>query len=209
MEQSEDVASDGHWEDLALSVDQVLSLGLKWLPAITILVFVPYLVAWGLPARPHWAGVGAFLLDVLTWTVIAILVYAVSAVVHEALHILAMLVFARVPPSSLRFGMRLSEGVLYVHTARPMSASSYRGVLVLPAVVQGILPAAVGIVFGLGLLVVYGYVMIVSAIGDLAVLQLIRGLGPRVRVRDHPERVGCQVWTAGSTGAAEAGAGVR
>lgn len=181
------------WRDITLSIDQLIGLAAKWLPALTLFSVLPYLLIWGLPDAPAWSGVWDAAVAIVKWSVLGVGIYAVSALLHEAIHVIAMVAVARVRPSSLRFGMRLSEGVLYVHTDEPMTTRSYRVVLMLPALVQGILPAAIGTVFGLGWLVLYGYVMIVSSIGDFAVLQLIRHFDPNVTVRDHPEKVGCQV----------------
>ena len=182
------------WRDLTISIEQVIRLGLRWLPAITALSFVPYFVLNGLPGVSWPDSVGEALLGGLIWTAAAVFVYGVSALLHEIIHVVGMISFAQVPLSSIRFGFRPRDGVLYVHTDEPMSARAYRSVLLLPAVVQGILPVAYGSVLGIGWLVLYGYVMLLSAIGDLAVFQLIHHLESRDLVRDHPTAVGCQVW---------------
>lgn len=181
------------WLDLTLTVEQVVRLAVRWLPAMTLLSFLPFLVIWGLPAWPSWPGLASALLSIVKWILVGVLVYAVSAVVHELLHLAAMFAVARVPASSVRFGFRKAEGVLFVHTDRPMSAAAYRFVLILPAAVLGLVPVAAGTMWGTAWLVLYGYVMLISAAGDLAVLQLIRHLDARDRVRDHPSDVGCQV----------------
>lgn len=186
-------APDANWKDITISIDQLVGIVGRWFPVITILSLLPYALINGFPPLPDWSGLADAVLSVLYWSAIGLAVYAASAIVHEGLHVIAMLSVAGVPISSLRFGARLSEGVLYVHTDRPMSVASYRIVLMLPAVVQGILPAAVGTIEGVGWLVLYGYVMILSAVGDFAVLQLIRDLDAAETVRDHHQKVGCQV----------------
>lgn len=186
---------DEAWEEMTLSIDQVTKMGLRWLPAISILSFLPLLILHGFPdidlPGSAWEGV----LRVIKWTAIGFIVYAISALLHEGIHVIAMFAFAGVPPSSIRFGARPRDGVLYVHTDRPMSANAYRGVLLLPAVLQGLLPLAFGTLEGSWWIVLYGYVMLVSAIGDLAILQLIRPLDGADVVRDHPTGIGCLVRT--------------
>lgn len=191
-----DESQDERWRDVTLAVDDVVRLALRWLPFMTAGSFLPYLILWGLPGWPEWEGLGDALFSALAWTLVALLVYVVSALLHEALHVLAMIGFARVPISTIRFGMRLSEGVLYVHTTKPMSVRAYRTVLLLPGLLQGIVPLVAGTGMGVGWLVLYGYVMLVSASGDLAVLQLLRPLAPGDLVRDHPHAVGCRVRAA-------------
>jgi hypothetical protein len=190
----EEFQSEPAWRDLTLSIEQVIRLGLRWLPAITALSFIPYFVLHGLPDVSWPDSVGVALVRGLIWIVVAVLIYGVSALFHEIIHVVGMISFAQVPLASIRFGFRPRDGVLYVHTDEPMSARAYQSVLLLPAVVQGILPVAFGSVFDIGWLVLYGYVMLLSAIGDLAVFQLIHHLESRDLVRDHPTAVGCQVW---------------
>ena len=185
---------DSNWRDLTLSLDQLIGIVGRWLPIITLLSFVPYALIHGFPSLPSWSGVGDAVGSILFWSAVGIGVYAVSALLHELLHVITMILVARVPISSLRFGARLSDGVLYVHSDRPMSATAYRIVLLVPAIVLGFAPAMVGTLAGIGWLVLYGYVMIASAVGDFAVLQLIRPLEASARVRDHPQEVGCQVF---------------
>ncbi len=184
------------WKDLALSIDQLIGLFGRWALGITLITWLPYLLVNGLPGWPDWEGWGEAVSSILMWTAIGLFVYAVSALIHEVLHVAAMLLIARIPIGSLRFGARLSEGVLFVHTDQPMSARSYRVILIAPAVVQGMAPVVIGTMAGLGWLVLYGYVMLLSSIGDLAVFQLIRHLRGANIVRDHPSKVGCQVWIA-------------
>lgn len=185
-------AERGRWEDLTLSVEAVMRVALHLLAGGTFVTVAAFVALWGLPRLP--ADVGAFVGRALWQGGVFALVYAASAFVHEALHAAGMLVFARVPLRSIRFGMRLSEGVLYVHTGRPMTVRAYRGVLALPGVVQGVVPLVAGVALDSGWMAAYGLIMLASAAGDVAVLRLLRGLTPDRLVRDHPHDVGCQVW---------------
>ena len=191
----EETEGDEAWEEMTLTIEEVTRTGLRWLPAISVLSFLPLLILHGFPdvilPQSFWEGV----ISALKWTAIAIVVYGISAGLHEGIHVIAMFLFAGAPPSSIRFGARPRDGVLYVHTDRPMSANAYRGVLLLPAVIQGLLPIAYGTLQGTWWIVLYGYVMFVSAIGDLSILQLIRQLDSKDVVRDHPTGIGCLVRT--------------
>lgn len=191
----EEKEGDEAWEEMTLSIDEVTRMGLRWLPAISVLSFLPLLMLHGFPDITLPESVWSGAIWAIKWTAIAFVVYAISALLHEGIHVIAMFVFAGAPPSSIRFGARPRDGVLYVHTDRPMSANAYRGVLLLPAVMQGLLPIAYGTLEGTWWIVLYGYVMLVSAIGDLSILQLIRPLGGDDVVRDHPTGIGCLVRT--------------
>ena len=184
------------WRDLTIPLPHLASLALRWTLGLAVLLFVPYALWWGLPSLPGWGELPAFLGRVLLYGLLFVLVYAASAAVHEGLHAVAMRLFAGVPWQDVHFAVRLREGIAYVHTAHPMTAAAYRGVLLLPGLVQGVLPAVVGLVAGHGWLLFYGYVMLASAAGDLAMLWLLRPLDGSTRVRDHPTQVGCQVYAA-------------
>ncbi len=181
------------WRELTLSIEQVVHAGMRWLPALTAFSFLPYVILQGFPDVGWPDSTLEAVWSALKWTALGLVVYGASALLHEGIHVLAMFVFAGVPPSSIRFGFRPKDGVLYVHTDRPMTARAYRTVLLLPALLQGVLPVAVGTVADVAWVVLYGYVMLVSAIGDLAVFQLIRPLEGYDVVRDHPTGIGCLV----------------
>lgn len=182
-----------NWHDLTLTIDEVVRIGAKWFPVMTVVSFLPYFLLWGIPEGPNWSGAGEAIGDILIWIVLALAIYAVSAVLHELIHAGAMIVRG-VPTSAITFGGRLREGIIYVHTSEVMSARSYRIVLVTPAILQGLIPVIVGTAAGVLWIVLYGYIMLASAIGDLAILHLIRRLPPESRVQDHPNDVGCRVY---------------
>jgi hypothetical protein len=181
------------WHDLTLSIPEVVRGAKRWILALAAGTLLLFFALWGLPAWPGWqavpAALGLFVLHLLLFAV----VYVASAVLHEGLHAVAIVVFGRVPWRAVRFGLRLREGVAYVHTPVPMHVRAYRGVLLLPGLVQGVLPMVGGLALGNGWLTFYGYVMLVSAAGDFAVLRLLRVLPGAALVRDHPHEVGCQV----------------
>src|SRR5690606_36722810 len=126
---------------------------LRWTFYFALGLFIPFLILWGWPSLPATGSGIAALLRFLLYGVVIVLIYAISALAHEALHALAMVVFARVPLREITFRAKLREGILYVHTARPMTVFAYRLVLALPGIVQGIVPALAGLLVGSGWLV--------------------------------------------------------
>lgn len=172
------------WEDRTLSIDEVMRrLGRLLLP-ITVACLGPYLAIWGWPE-----GTGS---EWITATLMMLAVYLVAVVVHEALHVLPMFA-AGLRPADLRFGIRWSEGVVFVHGTRPVSARHYRVILATPGLLLGLLPLITGWVTGSPFLTVFAWLMVISAIGDWAVLRLIGDLEPERLVQDHPRKVGCLV----------------
>ncbi|QXD13830.1 DUF3267 domain-containing protein [Rhodocaloribacter litoris] len=182
--------SEAAWRDLTLPLDALLRPVLRWTVYLGVLLFVPYVLVWGWPAiHLDWPSA---LLTVPAGVAGFVAVYAVSAVLHEGLHALVM-VTAGVPWRSIRFGVRWRDGVAYVHTDRPMTARAYRVVLAVPGLLQGVLPALAGLFYGNGWLLLYGYVMLVSSLGDAVMLRLLAPLDGATLVRDHPTELGCQV----------------
>lgn len=172
------------WDDRTLTVGEVWRYLARILPLVVVVTIGVHALAWGAP------GYGDDLLVGGPW--IGILVYLLSVVVHEALHVAAMVAFG-VPVRTIRVGSRLREGVVYVHAGRDLTVGPYRVVLLLPALVLGVVPTVAGLVAGSWAWTLYGFVMLISAAGDFAVIDRLRGLPPGTVVRDHPEKVGCQV----------------
>ncbi len=113
-------------------------------------------------------------------------------VVHEGLHGLAM-VLCGVPPGEVRFGIQVSRGAAFATTRRPLSVGAYRFVLVLPLLLLGLAPLAVGLAIGNALVVKLGTFMVAGAGGDVAVLLALRRVGGTASVMDHPSEPGCYV----------------
>lgn len=197
MNPAHPLSEDNGWRDLTLEIEDLMPMAWRWIGYMTIGAFVPYLLLWGLPAWPDWNQLGGLLLDGLLYLIGFAVVYVISAVVHEGIHAFGMMLFAGIPWSSITFGMRLREGIAYVHTDRPMKAHAYRSVLALPGLVQGVLPMLAGWTWGSGWLTIYGYVMLTAAVGDMAMLHLMRDLPRDTLVKDHPVKLGCMVHMRG------------
>ncbi len=185
--------SDADWQDWTLTMDELLAVAWSWLLLTAAVTLLPHALLWGVPwpasGATVWESLGRWLWDLFLLG----LVYVASIPLHEGLHALAMRLAGGVPWRSISFGARWHEGAVYVHTDAPMTVRAYRIVLATPALVLGLLPAAAGLATGSGWLTVYGWIMLASALGDVAMLRHLRPLPPDALVRDHPEAVGCQV----------------
>jgi hypothetical protein len=176
-----------------LTVEDVMRFARPWLFGATVAII-------GIHALLHGVRAPESATSFLVAVGILLGAYVVSVVIHEVLHVLAMLVFGRVSAGSIEWGHRISEGIVYVHTTEPMSVRAYRGVLALPGIVTGIIPVLIAWLTGSWLLVLYGWLMTTSAVGDLAIHRLIRDLDPSALVRDHPEQVGVLLMETGDGG---------
>lgn len=167
-----------------LTVEEIIRALWRALPPVTLITLGSYLVFWGWPSAEasQW----------VTATLLLLAVYLVAIVVHELLHILPMFA-AGIKPSDLSFGVRWSEGVVFVHGGRPVSVRAYRVILATPGIVLGILPAIYGVAMGNAFVVVFAWLMLISAIGDWAVLRLIADLPHDQMVQDHATEIGCVI----------------
>jgi hypothetical protein len=114
-------------------------------------------------------------------------------VVHEVIHGVAWAFFGGLPLKRIRFGLAASTLTPYAHALDPLPAGAYRLGALLPAILLGVVPFAVGTAVGSLVLALYGMAFVFAAGGDLLVLWLIRKVGRNVRVQDHPTRAGCIV----------------
>ena len=119
--------------------------------------------------------------------------FFVLIVAHEVVHALGWKFAANLPWSALSFGIQWKTLSPYCHASVPMLVSPYRIGAVLPLIVTGIWPYAVGFVLQDMTLVVLGATMISAAVGDIFVLWTLRAIPSHAKVLDHPTNAGCMV----------------
>jgi hypothetical protein len=120
-------------------------------------------------------------------------VFVLGVLVHEGLHGLGWWRFGRVPWSAIRFGFFWQGLAPYAHCTAPLPAAAYRWGTALPGLVTGVLPVALGLATGAGVVLILGAVLLAAASGDALVLWTIRDVPGQTRVLDHPSKVGCYV----------------
>jgi ABC-type polysaccharide/polyol phosphate export permease len=114
---------------------------------------------------------------------------------HEGVHALGWKFFGGVRWQDLTFGIKWRALAPYCHATAPMPAHGYRIGAALPGIVTGLLPFFYGLAVGSGLWAILGAVLISGAVGDVAVLWIMRDVAPDALVIDHPENAGCVVVT--------------
>jgi hypothetical protein len=121
-----------------------------------------------------------------------------GVVAHELIHAIAWSISARRPLRAIAFGFQWRSVSPYAHPRDPMPVGAYRLGAVMPAILQGFIPAAMAITLGWPLLMAWSLLFVLAAGGDFVVLWLIRGVPPGRLVQDHPTRAGCRVLDGGS-----------
>ncbi|HUP88677.1 MAG TPA: DUF3267 domain-containing protein [Longimicrobiales bacterium] len=157
-----------------------------------------YILIWLVLVAPHVllsgkelfeTGVAAF--EYNGWILLGL--FVASVVIHELLHGVGFHYFGGVPWSEVRYGFNWRYLVPYASTTRPMTAKGYRWAALLPLIVTGLVPAAVGTALGDSRLVSFAAFMAGAAAGDVLVVWAIREIPPTALVRDSSSRVGCEV----------------
>ncbi len=185
------------WREVTIPIPEIVRRIGWWLAGCGLLVGLPYVLLHGWPS----AVVGPFTFESLgrvsLGLVIVLVAYVLSVPIHEGLHAAGMLATGT-PRSAISFGVRLRQGIVYIHCSQAMPLSAYRFSLLLPVVVTGLAPAVWGLATGGGWIVLYAYLMIVSAVGDLETIWRLRRLESSTVVRDHPSKLGCEVQVSSS-----------
>ena len=172
--------------DASFSLGQATAIAIGLTPIFTVVVLGLYCLMWGVHSLLGTASFFRHLEIVLP-------VILVSVVVHEGLHWLGYVGFGHVPWKTVTFGFNLRSLSAYVHADSPVSISAYRYLVAMPGVVMGVIPVCVGIAWEMGWMTLYGFLMLISAIGDFTILWKIRHVSPGSLAMDHPTRAGCWV----------------
>lgn len=113
-----------------------------------------------------------------------------AVVIHELLHALAAIVFAKGRLNAVSFGFDKKTLSPYTHCKKPLYVWQYRIVLVLPGIVLGIIPGVVGIIFQSPEFLVFGIMFTLGALGDYLMLHILKNYNPKTKIKDHPSSLG-------------------
>jgi Putative zincin peptidase len=170
-------------EEVVFTIEQIQK-PLLWMTALsTVIIFAVYELAWGISYWEDWKP--------YVWLFI---LYFAMIVVHELLHGIGFLLFGKVSWSNIHFGVNWKALMPYAHCEIPISISAYRGALMLPIVITGIMPLLIGLFIGNGFLTVLGTLHTHAGFGDVLIMWALRTYRRNTIVKDHPEKIGCEVF---------------
>lgn len=113
--------------------------------------------------------------------------------IHEAIHVLAWMLFAGKSLKAFRIGFQWKSLAPYAHCSEPMGILPYRLGSFAPGLLLGLLPWVVSLFTGDVLLFIYGWLYTTAAGGDFLILWILRNVKANTLVEDHPTRAGCYV----------------
>jgi hypothetical protein len=170
--------------DLSIPMERVLIVGLVLSIVLLIAALTPYIIVWR--EFPPLVSKDAD----IAWLLIGLVALIV---IHEGTHAVGWLLFGGIKPQDIRFGVDRKTLSPYAHAKVPMPVSGYRIGVILPLIVTGVIPLAIGIALRSGTLTWLSAYAVSAAVGDLIVLWVIRTLPGKSRVIDHPKQAGCYV----------------
>jgi len=175
--------------DASLSVGRVTAIAIGLTPIIAGVVLGLHCLVWGMHSLLATSSYFSRLQIILP-------AMAISVVAHEGLHWFGFVKFGHLSWRTVHFGLSVKSMTAYVHCDSPLSASAYGRLVALPGIVLGVVPVCIGIMTGAGWMTLYGFLMLIGASGDFAVLWRIRHVPPDSMVLDHAHRAGC--WVLGN-----------
>ncbi|MBN2017981.1 MAG: DUF3267 domain-containing protein [Candidatus Cloacimonetes bacterium] len=126
------------------------------------------------------------------WLVIPIIIAGIFA--HEGLHAIVFGMFSDTGFEHIHIGIQWHSLTPYAHYKKPLKAIYYRIALLAPAVILGVVPIIVGLIFHCGPVFIIGLLFLLFSGGDLLIMWLIRKVPYKTLVKDHPTRAGCYVY---------------
>ena len=109
---------------------------------------------------------------------------------HELIHGLTAMVVGKAKWKDLKFGMMWKKCAAYCHCGVPLTVAQYRWVTLMPLILLGIIPSILSLISGNSLMLLYGMIGIVVAIGDIWIAWLLRKEDGHTKVYDHPSTAG-------------------
>jgi hypothetical protein len=124
--------------------------------------------------------------------------FAVGIILHELIHGVSWMLAAQLPFSNMKFGFQRTTLTPYAHCTVPIKKTAYIIGTLMPAIVLGVIPFMIAVVSGNGWMLIFGILFTFAAAGDFLIVWLIRSVGWKALVEDHPENAGCYVYDDGT-----------
>jgi len=115
---------------------------------------------------------------------------------HEALHALGLLRYAKVSRADIRFGVMWRALMPYCHCTVPISVCAYRRMALLPLWVTGTATVGLLVLFPADWLGCLAGVALAACIGDVWLVLKLRRFTGDLFVKDCPSEIGCDVYSA-------------
>ena len=170
-----------------------LTIGIVRANVVVLLLAIP-VVAIGMLLFA-WKNPISLLTPTPQGSLLFIVLFAVLIVVHELIHGLTWSLFSEHHFKDIEFGFMKEFLTPYCTCTIPLSKSQYIWGALMPCILLGILPTALGILLGSSLWFWIGIVMILAAGGDIMIVMKVMAFKKQnesneILVYDHPTQAG-------------------
>lgn len=181
-------------KELTIDTNRANVIALMLGVVIIIVLIIPFILlnvgSFELPALKAELKFWAHPLGVI----IVLVAMSGGIVVHEFIHGLTFAIFAKAGFKSVKFGI-LKPFTPYCHCKEPLKAWQYRISTIMPAIVLGLIPWAIAMFTGSIGLMLFGIFFTMAAGGDFIIIYLLRNQPANSLVQDHPEKIGCYIYS--------------
>ncbi|WP_439183170.1 DUF3267 domain-containing protein [Carboxylicivirga taeanensis] len=165
-------------------------------------ILIPIALAFGLPYYFIWLTDFDLLnfirqikpMDVAIATLYFFAAMLIGIVLHELIHGATWAIFAKKGFGSIRFGVIWKLLTPYCHCKEPLKVKHYIAGAISPAILLGVLPAALALIYGSFEWLLFGMFFTVAGCGDFMVIDLLRKEKMNDWVQDHPSEAGCVIF---------------
>lgn len=123
---------------------------------------------------------------VYTDIILIIAIFIVGLAMHEGLHAVAALLFGKCGREDIKFGVNLMQGMLYCHIEKPITAKSYKIMLLIPAIVTGLIPLIIVTFLGNIFLIIVFCMLLCGGAADFIMFARLQKLDNSTLIMDHP-----------------------
>ena len=173
--------------DLSLSFDEIGGYALPIVFYITIIFTLIFIVFHGFSPLIFGWSISALVIWVLP-------VLFIGIVLHELIHGVSFAILSGKPLRFVKYGFDKATLTPYAHCKTPIKVWVYKVGAVMPAIILGIIPFIFSIFLGNAYLFFFGTFFTTAACGDFIILWVIRHIGNKSLVEDHPKKAGCFVY---------------
>jgi len=184
-----------------ISVEEIPKMSRRILLILVLFLFVPYVFIHGDSFVEEISYLGSllessffsFLYRILWNPILFVIVSIFGILLHEAIHAFSFSLFSPSKFNGIQFGFNKEHGIPYVHIKEPISVLGFRVGTVMPLIILGIIPAALGMYSGYMSLTAFGALFTISASGDLLLIARTKGLKLDQKIKDLPEKIGFEL----------------
>lgn len=176
--------------DLTMSMGKIQVIGgiLGFIPAL--IGYIVFLIIWGDKIFTIPQIVGNISIDIL----ISVGLLYVLIYVHEVIHCIGFMFDKNVKRENVKIGFQWKMLTPYAHCDQPIPIRIYRWAVLLPTLILGLVPMAIGLITGHNLFMLYGFLLTCAGGGDMQIILMLRKEKKDVLIKDHPTKAGCEIY---------------